>query len=181
MNTRATLVAQGRGRPPKYGRPARAITLTLPEDTLSRLGAVDADLGRAIVRIVERRTRSRVPVPAIRPAELVSYGNNAVIVVMPVKALRRLPGVQLVPIENGRCLIALESSHSIPQLELDIRDALERVGLTGIGRTTLEAVAEILRGARASRDTRPEERTIIVLQTRRQRRPPERQVVRRAR
>lgn len=168
METRQTVAAHGRGRPRKYGRPSRAITLTLPEDVLSRLGAVDTDLGRAIVKVVERRTAT--PVPPTKVAEIASSGNHAVIVVTPVRALTRLPGVQLVPFGNGRCLIALKPPQSIPQLELDIRDVLARGGIIGAERATLAAVAEILRGARASRDMRPQERTIIVLETKRKRR-----------
>src|SRR5688572_28018168 len=106
MNTGAPLAVRGRGRPSKYGRPSRAITLTLPEDVLARLGTVDTDLGSAIVKVVERRTIPRAS--AVKPAEIASYGSHAVIVVTPVNALKRLPGVQLVPIGNGRCLIALE-------------------------------------------------------------------------
>ena len=168
MNKIATLAPARRGRPSKYGRPSRAVTVTLPEDALTRLGAVDTDLGRAIVKVVEYRTPARVP--AIKPAEIASYGNHAVIIVTPAKALKRLPSVQLVPIGNGRCLIALEPPHSIPQLELDIRDVLARDSITGAERGTLEAVVEILRGARASRDLKPEERTIIVLESKRKRR-----------
>ena len=165
MNTPTALTVAGRGRPNKYGRPARAVTITLPEDVLARLGAVDTDLGRAIVKVVEHRTTPRMA--AIKPAEIASYGSHAVIVVTPVKALKRLSGVQLVPIGNGRCLIALKPPHSIPQLELDIRDVLARGGINGGERATLETVAEILRSARASRDVKPEERTIIVLESRR--------------
>lgn len=162
------LVRAGRGRPPKYGRPSRSVNVTLPQDVLARLGAVDADLGRAIVTLVERKTGARVP--AIRPAEVSTYGNHAVIVVTPIKALKRLRGVQLVPLGNGRCLISLVPPHSIPQLELDIRDVLARGDAIGFEREALEAIAEILRAARASRDTTPEERTIIVLESKRQRR-----------
>ncbi len=42
------------GRPQKYGRPTRAVTVSLPEDVLAWLRAVDADLGRAIVTLAER-------------------------------------------------------------------------------------------------------------------------------
>jgi hypothetical protein len=167
MTRRSPIAIRGRGRPSKYGRPSRAITLTLPEDVLTRLRAVDTDLGRAIVKVVEQRTTPHVA--AIKPAEIATYGNHAVIIVTPVKALKRLPGVQLVPIGDGRCLIALEPPHSIPQLELDIRDVLERDGISGPERATLETVTEILRRARESRNIRPEERTIIVLESRRRR------------
>src|SRR5690349_13007087 len=98
------LIKQGPGRPRKFGRPARAVTVTLPDDVVTRLTALDADLGRAIVTLVERR---RARVHAVKPAEIASYGRHAVIIVAPVNALKRIDGVQLVPIGNGRALISL--------------------------------------------------------------------------
>src|SRR5262245_19526014 len=115
---------QGPGRPMKYGRAARAVTLTLPEDVIERLTTVDDDLGRAIGPLTERQPRARAS--RIRQAELAAFGNHAVIVVAPAKELGRLPGVQLVPIGNGRALISLAPRYSVPQLELDLRDAIER-------------------------------------------------------
>jgi hypothetical protein len=163
------LMKQRRGRPKKYGRPSRAFTVTLPEDVLARLGSIHTDLGRAIVEVVERKASDLPRVP--RPAEIASYGNRSVIVVTPVKALKRLTGVQLVPVGNGRALISLERPHSIPQLELDIRDAIDRDGIGGSEKATLEAIADILRGARLSRRVSLEARTIIVLESKPARRP----------
>ena len=157
-----------RGRPQKDGRPARAITVTLPEDVLDRLSATDADLGRAIVKLVERGGKPRAH--SCKPAEIATYGTRSVIVVPDARALRKLAGVQLVPIGNGRCLIALEPPYSIPQLELDIRDLLAQREVAETERKTLDSVAAILRSARVSRDVTPEERTIIVLEPRRSRR-----------
>jgi hypothetical protein len=161
------LPKHGPGRPPKYGRPSRAVTVTLPEDVLERLSAVDADLGRAIVSVAQYRTprRSR----AIRRAELTSYGNHAVIIVTPVKALKRIPGVQLIPIGNGRALISLDEAQSLPKFELQLRDAVERSD-AGPERETLAAIADILRRSRLSRGVDLEQRTIIVLESRRHRR-----------
>ena len=45
------LLPPRRGRPQKFGRPSRAVTLTLPEDVIAALGRVDDDLSRAIVRV----------------------------------------------------------------------------------------------------------------------------------
>jgi hypothetical protein len=163
-----TTPRHGPGRPSKYGRPSRAVTVTLPEDVLARLGAVDADLGRAIVKLAERNGKPHVR--AVRPAELASYGNRAVIIVNPAKVLKRLAGVQLVPVGNGRALISLERPHSIPQLELSVRDAIDGGEMRDAERQTLEAIAEILRRARRSRAVTLEERTIIVLESKRQRR-----------
>src|SRR4029450_6993025 len=131
------LVSRGPGPPRKSGRPSQAVTVTLPTDVIARLGAIDTDLGRAIVALVEQAPRTRRP-RAGRPAELASYGSHAVIVVTPVNALKHLEGVQLVPIGEGRALISLEHPHGIPKLELDIRDALEHDDVRRPGRRPLK-------------------------------------------
>jgi hypothetical protein len=155
-----------RGRPRKFGRPARPVTLTLPTDVITRLAAVDDDLGRAIVTLVDgKATASRRHLP--RVASMASYGRRAVILVPPMGALRRLRGVQLIPVGNGQSLIALDHPHAIPQLELDLRDALDRSGLKRADRTVLESVAEMLREARQSNALTVAERSIIVLEGRR--------------
>jgi hypothetical protein len=159
---------QGRGRPSKYGRPARAVTVTLPEDVLIRLSAVHADVGSAIVNLVEKSAAVRA-VP-IRPAEVTRYGNRAVIVVTPSSTLRRLRGVQLVPVGNGRALISLSSSTSISSLELQVRDALERMAPQNREREGLQMLADILRRSRGSRELASEARTIIVLESKTKRR-----------
>ena len=148
------------------------MTLTLPEDVLARLGAIDADVARAIVSLVEERRQPAKALwpPATRPAEISNFGHSAVIIVTPVKALKRLPGVQLVPIGKGRCLISLVPPHSIPQLELDIRDVIAQGGSSRAELRTLEEIADILRAARASGDSVPRERTIIVFESKRPRR-----------
>ena len=150
-----------RGRPRKYGRPSRAVTFTLPEDVLSRLSGIDTDLGRAIVRLVERQRKTRPT--GVRHAEIARYGNHAVIVVNPANALKRLPGVELVPIGDGRALISLGGAHAIAHLELALRDAIEANHASHAERETLEAVAAVLRRARQSRGMSIEPRTIIVL------------------
>lgn len=157
----------GPGRPRKYGRPSRAVTITLPEDVIARLRSVDADLGRGIVTLVERRTRRSA---AVQPAQVANYGRHAVIIVTPLKALKRLPGVELVPIGNGRALISLAAPKSIAQLELALGDVLARGGLGRAEREVLEALAEILQQARRSRGVSVEERTIIILTSRSPRR-----------
>lgn len=157
----------GPGRPRKYGRPSRAVTLTLPEDILARLAAVDSDIGRAIVSLVDRVRNGRLH--ALAPAELASHGRQAVIVVVPVNALKKLTGVRLVPIGNGRALISLDRAISIPQFELSVRDAMDRNGLPGIDRQVLQGIAEILRRARHSHEVSLEERSIIVLESKRPR------------
>jgi hypothetical protein len=155
----------GRGRPQKFGRRARSITLTLPDDILERLCAVNPDVGRAIVSLVDRAPRKVTRARA--PAEVATYGNHAVILVTPVPAFKRLRGVQLVPVADGRALIALERPHSIPQLELEVRELLETELLTTSERPVLEALMTILRDARLSHRLTVVERSIIVFEARR--------------
>jgi hypothetical protein len=132
---------------------------------LDRLSALNPDVGRAIVALVERR---RAPEPrAVRHAEIATYGRHAVIVVTPLRSLKRLPGVQLVPIGGGRCLIALDKPHATPDLELDIRDAVSRRAASGPEREALESLGDILRRARADRGVKVTERTIIIIEARR--------------
>jgi hypothetical protein len=83
--------------------------------------------------------------------------------VTPAKALRRLKGVQLIPIGRGRALIALDATHSVSALELQLRDALENGEVSGQEREILEGIAEILRRARGARGQVLETRNIIVL------------------
>jgi hypothetical protein len=71
--------------------------------------------------------------------------------------------VQLVPVGNGRALISLSSETSISSLELQVRDALERLGPENREREGLRSLADILRRSRGSRGLASEARTIIVL------------------
>ena len=144
------------------------MTVTLPEDILARLSAVHADVGSAIVQLVEKRTHAR-PTP-IRAAEVTRYGNRAVIIVTPGPTLRRLRGVQLVPVGNGRALISLSTSTPISSLELQVRDALERMPPENREREGLQSLADILRRSRGPRGLTSEARTIIVLASKTRRR-----------
>jgi hypothetical protein len=164
MNLRPKI---GRGRPQKFGRRASSVTLTLPDDVLERLCAIDGDMGRAIVGLVERAP-SRLP-RVRRAAEVATYGRRAVILVTPAAVLKRLPGVQLVPVANGRALIALDHPHGIPELELNVRELLEKRTLKASERPVLEALAAILRDARMSHRLTVVERSIIVFEARRAR------------
>jgi hypothetical protein len=153
-----------RGRPQKFGRRAISITLTLPVDALDRLRAIDSDVAHAIVRLLKETPRRRR-----RPAsvELATYGKRSVILVTPVPALRKLPGVQLVPVADGKALIALDRSHGIPQLELDVHELLKHRPLRTSERPVVAALSEILRDARLSHRLSVVERSIIVFESRR--------------
>jgi hypothetical protein len=159
----ASLLAPRRGRPRKFGRPAEPVTITLPDDIVQALRADDPDLSRAIVRLVEVARPARVRRP---PVELTHYGHSAVIVVTPRTAIKRLPGVALVPLPDGRALISLGQEVGVAEFEVMVRDALDADDVTAPDRAVLESLRDILREARRSRRIKLRERSIIVLESR---------------
>lgn len=154
------ILAVRRGRPRKFSRPARTVTLTLPDDVIDRLCAVDADLGRAVVRLA----MAQQPVTAPSAVEVSTFGNRAVILVPPTRHLASLPGVELVPIADGRMLIALEEPLTEEAFELLVRDALEDPSIRGSDRALYAQLARVLRDARL--ETRVTLRRIVVLRAR---------------
>ena len=150
-----------RGRPRKFDEPTRVVSLTLPESVIASLSKVHADLGYAVAGLIRGRRRQR------EGAELVPFGNRAVISVRRSDALERKLGVELVPTSHGRALIAFDAPHTIADLELRLHDALEDTSLAPADRATFEAIRAILRDARRSEQVVLLRRSIIVLESRR--------------
>jgi hypothetical protein len=163
---RAGARAARRGRPSKFGRPARPVALTLPLDVIARLERVDSDLSRAIVQLAAKGGQARA---AAREAELSHYGRRAVIVVSPSRALRAIPGVELVPLPSGRSLISLDRALTPEAFELRLRDALD-AGVAESDRAGLRQVVHVLAEARRTGGARLQARTILVLESVRPRR-----------
>ena len=155
-----TALRRPRGRPRKFAEPTRVVTLTLPESVIAGLTRIHADLGRAVAGLVG----AEPPAPR-RAAELVVFGNRAVISVRPTPSLERRIGVELVPMPDGRALISFDSPHSVAELELNIQDALDDRDLPGEDRLVFEAIRDILRDARRSKDVALVRRNIIVLES----------------
>jgi hypothetical protein len=152
-----------RGRPLKFGRRARPVTLTLPEDVIAALTSVDDDLGRAVVRLAQPLLAEAVPRPN---AELASYGDRAVIVIEPMAALEQVTGVKLVPMPDGRALISLANPVSVYEFELRLRDTIEEEKeLEPHERSVMSSIGEILRRARLTHGVTVHQPSIIVLQT----------------
>jgi len=150
-----------RGRPQKFNRPARQVTLTLPDDVIARLSRVDDDMGRAVVRLA-MAARPGAEAPG---AELATFGGRAVIVVTPTKALERVTGVELVPLADGRALIALSEGTTEAHFELGVRDLLENGSLSDADRRTLKSLLPFVADAR--RQGGLTLRKILVLHSRR--------------
>lgn len=155
-------VSPRRGRPRKFGTPSRAVTLTLPEHVIDALGAIDADLSRAVVRLAQPEL-AKLPHKA---AELSSFGRHAVIVVTPTRALEQRTGVVLVPLPDGRALISFEQPTTVADLELLIEDAVEGGRLSEADQAIFEGIADILRTARRSGSVVLRQHHIIVLEWR---------------
>ena len=149
-----------RGRPPKFAAPSRAVTLTLPEEVIAALTAVDPDLSRAVAQVAQPLVGGR----AHPPAELAVFGKRAVIVIHPSRTLERQVGLELVPLPDGRALIAFDQPMTIPQLELTLQDVIDRHELPPDDQRTFEAIADILRTARRSNTVAVRQRNIIVLE-----------------
>jgi hypothetical protein len=97
---------------------------------------------------------------------------SAVILVPPSQALMEHVGVELLPMWDGRAMLAFDGDLSPADLELRIADALDDPGLPPADRATFEALIGILRHARRTGDIAMRQRSIIVLRrARRGRRP----------
>jgi hypothetical protein len=154
-------VRRPRGRPRKFAAPSRPVTVTLPVDVIDALTAVDADLGRAIVRMAQPRRGRSVTHP---PAELATFGRHAVILVNPSRTLEKRTGVELVPLPDGRALMSFADTTTPAGLELKIADALEDPALPRADRLVFEGIAQILKSARRSNEVVLRQRSIIVLE-----------------
>lgn len=157
-----TLFRRTRGRPRKFSEPSRTITLTLPESVLEMLAGLHTDVSQAIVRLA-RRSAPRLQRKA---ADLLVFGQRAVITIRPTPSLELRAGVQLVPLPDGRALISFEEPTSLAALQLSLSDALEDPRMKAADRAVYENLLDILREARRSQDVRLEQRHIIVIEAR---------------
>jgi len=151
-----------RGRPLKFGRPARSVTVTLPDDVINALRTHDRDVGRAIVGLlpVASSPVTRPPAVALHKA-----GRRAVIVVRPVDALRQLSGVDLVSLgDPDRALIAFSEGMNAATFELRVQDLLESPSLPSDDAEVVSRLASLLREVRRKGGRALSEATIIVLE-----------------
>jgi hypothetical protein len=156
---------RGRGRPPKFGRPARLVAVTLPRDVVEWLANIDRDLGRAIVRLHDQMSRSegRPPDQESPDADLVDIGEGKALIVVEPSLVRGLEGVAAIPFGEGRAFLALEPSWTMADLELSVVDALDRGAAREGRRASLEQFRDQLRAWRMDRSIVLESRAIIVL------------------
>jgi hypothetical protein len=113
-----------KGRPPKFRTASRPITVTLPEPTLARLGAIDPDRACAIVKLTNASFASEADAKTLPELVEVSPGFCA-IMVGPSRVLRRIEWLRLIEVTSSRFLLILPSGTPIDRLELAIIDLIE--------------------------------------------------------
>lgn len=154
-----------RGRPPKYGRPARLVAVTLPHDVLDWLATVDPDVGRAIVRLHddEQGGQARAPHRERADAELVDVGEGRALIIVNPDLVRGLAGVAAIPFGADRAFLAFEPSWTMADLELSVVDTLDRGGVDEQRRERLLRFRDLLRAWRVDRTMSVDARAIIVV------------------
>jgi hypothetical protein len=157
--TLSAVLRRPRGRPRKFDEPTRVVSLTLPESAIAHLAETHGDLGRAVVTLIDRTKAS----PKRPAAELVVFGNQAVISVQVTPSLEERVGVTLVPLPDGRALLSFDAPQTVADLELSISDALDDPTLGSGDRLIFDSIRGILRDARQAPDVTLLRRSIIVL------------------
>ena len=132
----------------------------MPEATIAALRGIDRDLSRAVVRVVQPLEQD----PPRSPAELAEFGGQAVIVVAPSRTITERTGAELVPLSDGRALLAFNDTITVSQFELRLLDALADPSLDDSDRETFTALTNILGGTRRSGRAQMGQRNIIVFQ-----------------
>lgn len=148
-----------RGRPPKYGRPARLVTFTLPDDVLAWLRTIHTDPAWAVVKLYDRASRHEKRKTAL--ADLVQLPGRRALILVDCEALKQLPGVSIIPLADGRGMLALDVGKSVADLEIAVIDRLETPRLPNSQREALTALRGKLREWRQA-GVRFESRSIIV-------------------
>jgi len=160
------MVSRSRGRPPKFGRPARLVALTLPEDTIDDLKALDADLARAVVALVDRaQGRTRATTTDAEPAvSLAHVSDNRALIVIDPAVFREIPGCAVIPLSEKRAFLALNAGWTLADLELSVADMLEDESLGNGERDALTALRQSLREWRRDDALSFDTRSIVLVE-----------------
>lgn len=162
MSDRHRSHGRRRGRPPKYGQPARVIAATLPQDTIDALSAIHSDLGWAIVRLVEKTGTTRPADSAAADAQLVEIGGGYSLIVVDPALVRPLTGVQVVPLSERQAFLALAPGQGMADLELAVLDHVDTLDPGAPERAAAERLRDQLRLWRRDDSLSFEARAIIV-------------------
>jgi hypothetical protein len=162
-----------RGRPLKFGRPARLLALTLPHDVVAALRRIHPDPAWAIVSLYEKVAKSQRRVPSTRqPAiELAQLSPQSALIVVDPRVLRSAPGMSVVPVASGRAFLAFEEGRGLADLELGILEQLQDPKTSVATRKELRALQRQVRDWRRGRGFRFSKRSIILVERTRAHRP----------
>ena len=154
-----------RGRPPKFGRPARLLAVTLPDDVVEWLQEINPDPAWAIVSLFEQQHRRPPARETTHPdVQLVEVGPRRALIVVQQSAFVALPGVSVVPLGAGRAFLALEPGKGIAELELAVIDRLEETELDESEARILTSLRRHLRDWRTDKALHFSTRSIIVVE-----------------
>lgn len=154
-----------RGRPLKFGRPARTVAVTLPEDVIDALRAADPDVGRAIVAMVGAQWPApRSSPPRVPDVDVAPTGRRQSLIVVNPKSFPAVPGCALMQISADRAFIALEPGAGLADLEVAVIDHLARPQISAAQRAGLVALRRALRRWRKDSRVTVCERAIVVLE-----------------
>ena len=165
------MVSRSRGRPPKFGRPARLVALTLPEDTIHGLKAINPDLGRAVVALVDRMHGGSTPIidEVDAPVTLAHVNDTRALIVIDTKIFREIPGCAVVPLSEGRAFLALDPGRTLADLELSVADLVDEHGLPPRERDALNTLRQSLRDWRRDESLTFHTRSIVLVERGRRR------------
>ena len=157
---------RGRGRPPKFGRAARVVAITLPRDVLAWLESIHRDPAWAIVSLFERARRAHAR-RRTEPdeVELAGIGEGRALITVDQKLFKGMKEVAAIPLSAGRAFVALAPGRGMADLELAVTDYLEDGGHDE--RARIASVRQQLRELRRNGALGFETRSIIVVETRR--------------
>ncbi len=155
-----------RGRPPKFGRAAQLLALTLPQDVVRGLKGIHPDPAWAIVSLFERSARrgSRGQPPVRRPIELAEVSARRALIVVDPRSFRSIQGVSVIPVATDRAFLAFDHGRGLPDLELAIVDRLDDPNTSAAQRKELAVLRQHIREWRRSRRFRFSTRSIILVE-----------------
>ena len=160
-----------RGRPLKFGRPARLLALTLPHDVVAALRRIHPDPAWAIVSLYEKAVKEKAvkrarPAPAPRrPAvDLAQLSDRSALIVVDPRALRSAPGMSVVPVASAAPSLAFDEGRGLADLELAILEQLRDRKTDPLVRKELRALERQVRSWRRGRGYRFSKRSIILVE-----------------
>ena len=160
------MAGKQRGRPLKFGRPARLLAVTLPHDVVAALRRIHPDPAWAIVRLSETagKTRRHATSPAKPAIELAQLSPRSALIVVDPRALRSAPGMSVVPVASGRAFLAFDEGRGLADLELALLEQLRDAKTPPAARRELGALKHQVRDWRRGRGYRFSKRSIILVE-----------------